>query len=359
MLDSLFVVSVLTKKTSSLGSDIIRTLRTIVAEKNPDEAIQNFMYALYALRQSCPVHWLTVFVLHSYHTRKTSTPNASDLKNVSTGTNKEQMQQDGEEAVEHLRTLGKLIFTNSEARKLLKDIGLLGRDVAADGAAKLAEVARPDEDALRQIDEPAPSNQWVGPNGEKRDHNSSVPDTGLQEKKEQLQNARDQKDNFKQEMKDELKSRGENVANAADHAQQQQAGPATGHIGSARDAAQQGADAYNNSSSTGHYGSTGGNFHQGQPGQTLSSSQGGFSSAQGPNSGFSSTGGLDQQQKEEAKDRAYAGKEAGVGQAKEEAKGLKDKLLARVPDEHKDKADEQVQKAKVSTAWSDLLWLGS
>ncbi|GAA5972551.1 hypothetical protein JCM8115_000263 [Rhodotorula mucilaginosa] len=369
--------------------DIIRTIRTIVAEKNDDEAIQNFIY----------------------HTRKTSLPSSKDVKNVSTGTDQEQMQQDGQQAVEHLRTLGKLIFTNSEARKLLKDIGILGRDVAADGAAKVAEVARPNEDQLRQIDEPAPSNQWVGPNGEKRDHNSSVPDTGLQEKKEQLQDARDQKNSLKQELKDDVKSRGQNVANAADQGQQSQAGPATGHIGSAREAAgvaantaqQHGASTGQAYGSTGQsygstglphdstaYGSTGavgstgvvgadahhngqppyfggvptagstGSTLQTQPGQTLSTSQGGFSSAQGGNfasaqggnfasaqgGNFSGASGLDQQQQDEARARAQAGKEAGAGQAREEAQGLKNKILAKVPDEHKDRADEGVQKAK-------------
>ena len=331
------------------------------------------------------------------------------------------MQQDGQQAVEHLRTLGKLIFTNSEARKLLKDIGILGRDVAADGAAKVAEVARPNEDQLRQIDEPAPSNQWVGPNGEKRDHNSSVPDTGLQEKKEQLQDARDQKNSLKQELKDDVKSRGQNVANAADQGQQSQAGSATGHIGSAREAAgvaantaqQHGASTGQAYGSTGQsygstglphdstaYGSTGavgstgvvgadahhngqppyfggvptagstGSTLQTQPGQTLSTSQGGFSSAQGGNfasaqggnfasaqgGNFSGASGLDQQQQDEARARAQAGKEAGAGQAREEAQGLKNKIFAKVPDEHKDRADEGVQKAKVRSPYVTLAY---
>lgn len=73
------------------------------------------------------------------------------------------MQQDGEQAVEHLRTLGKLIFTNSEFRKLLKDVGILGRDVAADAAAKAADAARPSEEQLNQVDETAPSNQVSRP----------------------------------------------------------------------------------------------------------------------------------------------------------------------------------------------------
>lgn len=95
----------------------------------------------------------------SYHTTKVQTPSADQVKNVNTATSKQDMQQDGEQAVEHLRTLGKLIFTNSEFRKLLKDVGILGRDVAADAAAKAADAARPSEDQLNQVDETAPSNQ--------------------------------------------------------------------------------------------------------------------------------------------------------------------------------------------------------
>lgn len=95
----------------------------------------------------------------SYHTTKVQTPSAEQIKNVNTATSQQEMQADGEQAVEHLRTLGKLIFTNSEFRKLLKDVGILGRDVAADAATKAANAARPSEEQLRQVDETAPSNQ--------------------------------------------------------------------------------------------------------------------------------------------------------------------------------------------------------
>ena len=36
---------------------------------------------------------------------------------------------------------------------------MLGRDVAADAAAKVSDVARPSEHELAKADEPAPSNQ--------------------------------------------------------------------------------------------------------------------------------------------------------------------------------------------------------
>ena len=69
-------------------------------------------------------------------------------------------------AVEHLRTLLSLILTNSEARKLLSDVSLIGRDLFARGAAKLADTARPDPDSLARVDDAAPSNEWKAPNGQ-------------------------------------------------------------------------------------------------------------------------------------------------------------------------------------------------
>ncbi|GAA6030366.1 hypothetical protein JCM8097_009074 [Rhodosporidiobolus ruineniae] len=336
--------------------NIIRTLKEIIVEKNDDEAIQSFIY----------------------HTRKVSTPSLSQVKDVSTGTDKNQMQNDGNQAVEHLRTLGKLIWTNAEARKLLKDVGLLARDVAADGAVKAAEVARPDEERLRQVDEPAPSNQWVGPNGEVRDHRQSVPDTGLQEKKEQLQEKKQQAQNAKEDAKAEAKDRAQNVAGSADQAQQSQAGPATGGIGSAREAAgaaSSAAQQQTSGSSLGHgngqpayfTGGSSGASLQTQPGQTLSTSQGGFASAggvdqyatasvpstldaqhtiSGSQGGFGASGVSGQQQGEEAQQRAQAGAQAGKEQAKGEAKDVGNKLLNKVPDEYKDKAVERKDATK-------------
>ncbi|BGP41732.1 hypothetical protein JCM10449v2_005723 [Rhodotorula kratochvilovae] len=353
--------------------DVIRVLREFVVEKNDDELLQNFIY----------------------HTRSVRPPSLQDVKNVSTGTDKGQMQGDADQAVTHLRTLGKLIFTNSEARKLLKDVGLLARDVAADAAVHAAEVARPDQERLRQVDEPAPSNQWVGPNGEVRDQHSTVPDTGLQERKEQAQQKIGEAQQAKEEAKGELRDRAQNVAGAADQGQQSQAGPATGHIGSAGDAANQASHAANQYAQTGassqQFGQqqTGSTAQYGQqqqtglahgagqpayfaggssgaslaaePGHTLSTTQGGFSSAQ-PTVGGAAYGSQDQfgaqqqqfgsqqapnqQQLEEGRQRAQAGKDAGVGQAKEETKQVGNKLLQKIPDEHKDRASEQLQKGK-------------
>jgi uncharacterized protein DUF5923 len=60
-------------------------------------------------------------------------------------------------AARHLRTLGNLIATNSEVRKILSDFSVIGRDVLARTASHAAESARLDQDAIAKVDRPAPS----------------------------------------------------------------------------------------------------------------------------------------------------------------------------------------------------------
>lgn len=69
-------------------------------------------------------------------------------------------QQHGNEALEGLRTLGTLIISNGQFRKLLDDTAILLRSIAGDAATKTAGKVQPSEDALRQIDEPAADNTW-------------------------------------------------------------------------------------------------------------------------------------------------------------------------------------------------------
>jgi hypothetical protein len=75
-------------------------------------------------------------------------------------------------AARHLRTLGDLIATNSEVRKILSDFSVIGRDILARTASHVAESVRPDQDALTKVDRPAPLDQFeaadrrqAGPNG--------------------------------------------------------------------------------------------------------------------------------------------------------------------------------------------------
>lgn len=79
-------------------------------------------------------------------------------------------------AVEHLRTLMRLILTNSEARKLLSDIQIIGRDLFARGAVKAAESVRPSEDVVARADDAAPADEWVGPKGTRHGPHQRAPD---------------------------------------------------------------------------------------------------------------------------------------------------------------------------------------
>lgn len=68
-------------------------------------------------------------------------------------------------AVHHLRTLLNLILTNSEARKLLSDFGVIGRDLLARGAAKVSETLRPDQERLAQVNHSTPQDHFVTEGG--------------------------------------------------------------------------------------------------------------------------------------------------------------------------------------------------
>ena len=69
-------------------------------------------------------------------------------------------QQHGNQALDGLRTLGTLIISNGQFRKLLNDAQILLRDMAGDAAQKTANKVNPSEDQLNQIDEPAEENTW-------------------------------------------------------------------------------------------------------------------------------------------------------------------------------------------------------
>jgi len=73
---------------------------------------------------------------------------------------KDTAQQHGNQALEGLRTLGTLIITNGQFRKLLKDATILLRDVAGDAATNAATRVRPSQEDLAQIDRPASDNTW-------------------------------------------------------------------------------------------------------------------------------------------------------------------------------------------------------
>jgi len=93
-------------------------------------------------------------------------------------TDKATAQQHGNEALEGLKTLGTLILSNGQFRKLLDDGLTLIRDMAGDAATNTANKVRPSEDKLAQIDQPADDNTWHDvPDLSKEGIKSSAKDT--------------------------------------------------------------------------------------------------------------------------------------------------------------------------------------
>ncbi|KAL7423409.1 hypothetical protein Q5752_000989 [Cryptotrichosporon argae] len=121
--------------------DIVETMRAIVIEKNADELFQNAVW-------------------QSYHG---DISRAKQDNAVPVG--KDQVKEDANQAAAHLRVLITLFITNGEFRKIVNDLGLIGRDLFATAASKAADKARPDQHQLDQVDKEAPSNQWVGADG--------------------------------------------------------------------------------------------------------------------------------------------------------------------------------------------------
>ena len=77
-----------------------------------------------------------------------------------TPTDKDTAKQHGNEALDGLKTLGQLLLSNGQFRKLLSDATVLLRDMAGDAAQNTASKVKPGEDRLNQIDEPAEENTW-------------------------------------------------------------------------------------------------------------------------------------------------------------------------------------------------------
>ncbi|KAI5781424.1 hypothetical protein EDC01DRAFT_665671 [Geopyxis carbonaria] len=132
-------------KLSSEGRTILEDFRTVVQEaqrlllvKNHDEALQEFIWNATQLgQQGGP---------------GAAVPGAP--------VDKETANRDGQQGLAGLKTLGQLIITNGQFRKLLNDAVILLRDIAGDAASKSASKISPSEEHLRQIDDPAPDHVW-------------------------------------------------------------------------------------------------------------------------------------------------------------------------------------------------------
>jgi len=116
--------------------DVIDSAKLLLLKKNYNEELQNFLY----------------------HTmRAAATP---DARNIDAPVSQDRAKEHGNETLNGLRTLGRLVLTNGQFRKILEDITLLIRDMAADGASKATQKLRPDQERLEQIDHPAPDDTW-------------------------------------------------------------------------------------------------------------------------------------------------------------------------------------------------------
>ncbi|KAL9534268.1 hypothetical protein SMMN14_02241 [Sphaerulina musiva] len=115
--------------------DVIEKAKLLLLTKNEGDLIQDFIWQTQGIGAG-----------------NASTPGAP--------IDKETAQQHGQQALEGLRTLGQLIITNGQFRKLLSDSVVLFRDMAGDAAQNAASAINPDEQRLNQIDEPAEDNTW-------------------------------------------------------------------------------------------------------------------------------------------------------------------------------------------------------
>ncbi|EPS33620.1 hypothetical protein PDE_08582 [Penicillium oxalicum 114-2] len=130
------------KELSSEGRVLVQDLRNVIEQakilllcKNEGELLQDFI-------------WQAQHI------------STGEAKGLNVPVNKETGQQDANKALEGLKTLGTLLITNGEFRKILSDAVVLIRDMAADSAQKAANVVRPPEEMLSKIDEPAEQNTW-------------------------------------------------------------------------------------------------------------------------------------------------------------------------------------------------------
>lgn len=156
--------------------ELIETARQVVVNKNGGEELQNFLYA----------------------TRKADV--AANV-NVAAPISAADAKKDGETAGEAFRTLLTLLLRNGELRKIIQDLGYIGRDMFADGAAKAAEVARPEDEKLQSVDQPAPDDEF----------HDDIPD--LLKKKEQ---AKAQAQNKAEQAKAQGQSHAQVLQNAVD-----------------------------------------------------------------------------------------------------------------------------------------------
>ncbi|SPJ81717.1 uncharacterized protein FTOL_09122 [Fusarium torulosum] len=117
------------------AANVVNQAKHLLLSKNEGNLIQDFV-------------WQTT----QFDAKNVNTPNAPVSKDVA--------KQDGDQALQGLRTLGQLLITNGQFRKLLSDATVLFRDMAGDAATNAAAKVRPSQEQLEKLDEPAQDNVW-------------------------------------------------------------------------------------------------------------------------------------------------------------------------------------------------------
>ncbi|KIY04186.1 uncharacterized protein Z520_00878 [Fonsecaea multimorphosa CBS 102226] len=167
--------SALTSKAlSSPSSKLSEEGRKLVGDLK--EVIQQAKYLLLSKNEG---NLLQEFIWDTQHL------DASNANLPNAPTDKATAQQHGDEALEGLKTLGRLILSNGQFRKLLNDATILLRDMAGDAAQNVAGKVNPSEDQLNQIDHPAEDNTW-----------HDVPDLSKENLKSQARDAYNQNKPF-------------------------------------------------------------------------------------------------------------------------------------------------------------------
>lgn len=115
--------------------EVVKQAKQLLLSKNEGNLIQDFI-------------WQT----QQFDPKAVSVPGAP--------IDKETAQQHGNQALEGLRTLGTLLITNGQFRKLLHDATVLLRDIAGDAATNAAAKVRPSQEDLQNLDAPAADNTW-------------------------------------------------------------------------------------------------------------------------------------------------------------------------------------------------------
>ncbi|KAL4811252.1 hypothetical protein BDV18DRAFT_7211 [Aspergillus unguis] len=130
------------KELSEEGRVLVEDLRKVIEEskklilsKNDGQLLQEFIYGATQIT-------------------------ADDVQKPDVAVGKETAEQDAAKAREGLKSLGTLMITNGEFRKLLNDALVILRDIAGDASQKAANKVRPSEEQLSQVDQPAEDNVW-------------------------------------------------------------------------------------------------------------------------------------------------------------------------------------------------------